>query len=148
MTREQLADQLSLGVRRRRLERLHYSQAEIDEAPVAFEGLPDADQQTWLDTADTVLELLPELGPLDDDGAIAMLNAVLAWAREDPEYHMDGKATGQNYQRGRIVATDVVNDGTVGASTYKSAADAREKAIEMERAYRNWLLLKGPRRRG
>jgi hypothetical protein len=56
---------------------------------------------------------------------------------------MDGRETGQNYQRGRVIATDITSDHTVGASTYRTPEEAREKALDMERGYRNWLALKG-----
>jgi hypothetical protein len=142
VTRAELADALGKGLRRRRLERLRFSKAEIEREPAPFDWLPEEERQTWLDVADTVLELLE---PVDDVGAIAMLEAVLAWAREEPDFHMDGRETGQNYQRGRVIATDITSDHTVGASTYRTPEEAREKALDMERGYRAWLALKGMR---
>lgn len=76
--------------------------------------------------------------------AVEALNAVLAWAKEQPDSSHGGTTTGLTYQRGRVVAT-WTHDGTVGMSTYPNAADARSKAAEMERSYRNWMAMRDAR---
>jgi ArsR family metal-binding transcriptional regulator len=76
--------------------------------------------------------------------AIEALNAVLVWAKSKPDSSHGGKTTGLTYQRGRVIAT-WTHDGTVGMSTYPSAADAREKAGEMEVSYRNWKAMRDSR---
>lgn len=140
-----LADRLSLAVRERRLRRAAYSQTEIDTPPVAFAGLPEADQQTWRDTAEAVLELFGvQGGPAevlvqDDQDALAALDAVLAWARSKPDHVAEGGNTGISYQRGPVIATDVLPERTIGISTYRTAIDAAKKLDEMERGYEQWL---------
>lgn len=140
-----LADRLSMAVRERRLRRGGYSQAEIDTPPVAFEGLPEVDQQTWRDTAEAVLELFGvhggpgEVLVQDDQDAIAALETVLAWAREKPDHVAEGGNTGISYQRGPVIATDVLPERTIGVSTYRTPIDAAKKLDAMERGYRQWL---------
>jgi hypothetical protein len=140
-----LADRLSLGVRKRRLQRGGYSQTEIDTPPVAFEGLPEAEQQTWRDTAETVLELFGvQGGPgevlvQDDQDALAALDAVLAWARSKPDHVAEGGNTGISFQRGPVIATDVLPERTIGVSTYRTPIEAAKKLDGIERGYEQWL---------
>lgn len=139
-----LAEKMSLGVRRRRLERDGYSQREIDGPHIAFDDLPDEEQQTWLDCAAAAAELFgtkggaAELLVQDDDDALAALAAVLAWASEKPQAVAEGDSTGTTYQRGRVLVT-ATHDGTIGVSTYETALDATAKIVEIERGYREWL---------
>jgi hypothetical protein len=56
MTREEVADELSEIVRRRRLERAGMRDA-IGEPHVGFDGLPTQEQENWLDVADAAIEL-------------------------------------------------------------------------------------------
>jgi hypothetical protein len=76
--------------------------------------------------------------------AVEALNAVLAWATRDPDSRHGGPTTGLTYQRGRVIAT-WTHDGTVGMSTYPTAADAAQKAGEMEMAYRKWRAMRDAR---
>jgi len=80
----------------------------------------------------------------NEHDAIEALNAVLAWAKHEPDSSHGGPATGLTYQRGRVIAT-WTHDGTVGMSTYPTAEDAAQKAAEMEAAYRKWVAMRDAR---
>lgn len=73
--------------------------------------------------------------------ALKAINSVLAWAKRQPDSCHGGPTTGLTWQRGRVIAT-WTHDGTAGVSTYLDPADAAAKAAEMERAYRNWTVLR------
>lgn len=85
---------------------------------------------------------------LGEDGAVEALEAVLKWCALEPDSKFEGGHTGRTYQRGRVVATRVLPENTVGISTYNSEREARDKAEEMDEAYKNWLRLRGGRRLG
>lgn len=76
-----------------------------------------------------------------EDEAIAALEAVLSWAQGEPDSTASGGATGYTFQRGRIVATRIKPENTIGISTYETEQDAAEKARDMERAYQRWVRL-------
>jgi hypothetical protein len=76
--------------------------------------------------------------------ALEALNAVLAWTKRDPDSSHGGPTTGLTYQRGRVIATRT-HDRTAGMSTYLTAADAAQKAGDMEAAYRKWRAMRDAR---
>jgi hypothetical protein len=60
MDASELADLISQGVRRRRLERGGYTPAEIERPSVPFDQLPSDDRERWHDVAVVVLNLREE----------------------------------------------------------------------------------------
>lgn len=74
--------------------------------------------------------------------AIEALTAVVKWAHSGAETVAIGGATGVTAQRGRVVATKVMPDNTIGVSTYNTVEDARGQTIDIDRGYRAWSKLK------
>lgn len=137
MNREKMGDLLSQAVRARRLERAGMA-SDIDKPSVAFTGLPQEEQDNWLDIADAAIELFGgEI--VSEQVAHAALEQVLSWCEEQPQMVAEGASTGTSYQRGKIIATRVHPEGTVGISSYETAHDAQRKLLQMERGYRRWL---------
>lgn len=137
MNREKMGDLLSQAVRARRLERAGMA-SDIEKPSVAFTGLPQEDQDNWKDIADAATELFGgEI--VSEQVAHAALEQVLSWCEEAPQMTAEGATTGTSYQRGKIIATRVHPEGTVGISTYETAHDAQRKLLQMERGYRKWI---------
>jgi hypothetical protein len=141
MNTDVLADLLSQGVRRRRLERAGLG-SDIDKPQAAFSRLPPDEQQTWRDCAEVAIEMFGgEI--VAEEVAHAALEQVLAWCEEQPQMAAHGDSTGASYQRGKIIATRVLPEQTVGISSYETVLDAQQKLARMERGYREWIKMTG-----
>lgn len=139
---EHFGEAIATYVREQRMRRAGFSEQEIAQPPAP---MPDDERQTWTDIAACVLDIFGVRGGAaevlvqDDTDALAALENVLVWARSRPDHVAEGGATGISYQRGRVIATDVLPERTIGVSTYRTPIEAAQKLDEMERGYRAWM---------
>jgi hypothetical protein len=136
---DKLADLLSQALRRRRLERIG---EDADKPSVPFSELPQEEQDNWRDIAECAWQMFGG-AIVAEEVAHAALEQVLAWCEEKPQSIAEGGSTGTSYQRGKIIATRVFPEATVGISTYETVLDAQQKLVQMERGYRQWLRSTG-----
>jgi hypothetical protein len=143
---DKLADLLSQALRRRRLERIG---EDPDKPHVPFSELPQEEQDNWRDIAECAWQMFGG-AIVAEEVAHAALEQVLAWCEEGPQMTAVGGNTGTSYQRGKIIATRVHPEGTVGISSYETTVDAQRSIMRMERSYRKYLEDTGgkPRDRG
>jgi hypothetical protein len=137
MDTDKLADLLSQAVRRRRLVAAGM-QTDVDKPSVAFDGLPQEEQDNWRTIAECAIELFGG-AIVAEEVAHAALEQVLSWCEEAPQMTAVGGNTGVSYQRGKVIATRVMPEATVGISTYETTHDAQRSIIRMERSYRKYL---------